>query len=325
MWMNATANLAGMASECGNLSFVSAKPTENMLITGVSLNGLFASHDGGKSWTALGTGAGSDAVKNRISSVVYDPASTTKWWESGIYNAGGVYETQDDGVTVKALGNVTHCDLVSIDFTDPARKTILAGGHEQPQTLHRSTDGGATWSNVGGGLPGNSFCTNPYVVDGMTYVVGCNQYGNNPGIYRTTDGGSTWKQVSNAGGSYAPLVASDGSIYWSSPYGASVLRSTDEGQTWAQVVGSGATVGRELIELPNHWLATLGPKTVVVSKDHGATWIDATANLPYNDAVGVAYSDYQKAFFVWHFTCNSMNDSVPGDAIMRYNWDYTLH
>jgi photosystem II stability/assembly factor-like uncharacterized protein len=324
-WINATANLANMPSECGNLQLVSAKPDMDMLITGVSKQGLWASRDGGKSWSALGTGPGSASITNRITAIVYDPTTPARFWESGIYNGGGVYVTQDDGVTVTALGNITHSDLVSVDFSDPARKTLLAGGHEQSQTLRRSTDGGATWNNVGGGLPANTNCTSPFVVDAMTHLVGCGGYGGGPtGIWRTVDGGTTWSQVTASGGAGAPLHASDGSIYWSSPGGAGLTRSTDQGQHWTDVAGAGVIAGRPLVELPNHWLATLGPSSVVVSKDLGATWSQATNALPYSDAVGVTYSGPQKAFFVWHFTCFG-NTAVPADAIMRFDWDYTQH
>ncbi|HEX4474266.1 MAG TPA: hypothetical protein VH142_04260, partial [Polyangiaceae bacterium] len=152
-WTNVTANLANMASECGNLSHLSAKPDEDELIAGIAQKGLWASTDGGGSWHQIGAGAGSDTITNRTSSLLFDPDHPDQYWESGIYNAGGVYLTTDDGATFHALGTVHHDDLISVDFTDPARKTMLAGGHEQTQTLYRSTDGGATWDNVGTNLP----------------------------------------------------------------------------------------------------------------------------------------------------------------------------
>jgi hypothetical protein len=38
-WTNATGNLAGMASECGNLGLVSANPCSSMVIAGVATMG----------------------------------------------------------------------------------------------------------------------------------------------------------------------------------------------------------------------------------------------------------------------------------------------
>src|SRR4051812_43353187 len=127
-WKNVTHNLAGMASECGNVSVLSAKPERDRLITDVAQHGLWASDNGGDSWTAIGTTG--DPITNRAIRIVYDPTHPTTYWESGIYNGFGVYRTDDDGVTFRHLGDSTHNDCVSLDFTDPQRRTLLAGGHE---------------------------------------------------------------------------------------------------------------------------------------------------------------------------------------------------
>jgi photosystem II stability/assembly factor-like uncharacterized protein len=315
-----------MASECGNLSKLSAKPDEDMLIAGIALNGLWASRDGGQSWQALGTGAGSAMISNRTTGILYDPQDHQRFWESGIYgNGGGVYETKDDGATFTQLGTMGRCDEVSIDFMDPARMMILAGGHEMPQTLVRSTDGGMTWpDNIGANLPMNGNCTLPLVVAAQTYLAGCTGYsGNVKGIYRSTDGGASWAQVSAAGGGSEPLVASDGTIYWASPDGG-FARSSDMGQTWDDVPGAAVITRSHPIELPDKRIAALGMQYVLISADGGATWKPGSAALPYGDAGGVYYSVQRKAFFVWHNTCpqNVAMVPVPPDAVMRFDFDY---
>jgi hypothetical protein len=327
-WVNVTANLANMASECGNISTVSAKPDEDLLITAVALHGLWATSDGGGSWHPIGVGSDASAtIDHRLSSIAYDPKDPSRYWESGIYgSAGGVYETRDDGNTFVQLGTVTHCDFVSVDWSDPQRLTLLAGGHEQSQTVYRSNDAGMTWSNIGAGLPPNSVCTYPLVIDSQTYVLGCGPYANStPGIYRSIDGGSNWTMVTRSGGAGAPLVASDGSIYWAGPNGAGMTKSSDGGQTWNDVVGAGIIDGVTPIELPDKRLATLGRSSagrfVKLSQDQGATWRVASPPLPY-EAVGLVYSKQQKAFFVWHSTCGGGSVPVPPDAIMRFDFDY---
>ena len=72
-WVNVTSNLAGMTSECGNMTFVSAKPDEDLMIAGVARRGLWGSRDGGMSWHQLGLGGGSATVINRTGSIIYDP------------------------------------------------------------------------------------------------------------------------------------------------------------------------------------------------------------------------------------------------------------
>jgi hypothetical protein len=322
-WINVTANLAQMSSECGNMTYVSAKPDEDLLIAGIALDGLWGSHDGGQSWQAMGKGSGSATITNRPSAIVYDPQNSMRYWESGIYNGNGVYRTADDGTTFTQLGTAIGADSLSIDFSDANRQTLLAGGHEMSQTLQHSSNGGMAWNNIGAGLPANTNCTYPLVIDSQTYLAGCGGYGGGPsGIYRTTTSGGSWTNVSTAGGIDTPLVASDGSIYWSTPNGKGVTRSTDHGVTWSAAMGSGSVASTSPIELPDGRIATLGPKYVMVSGDHGATWNPASDMLPYNDGVGVAYSSQQKAFFIWHFTCGNPPVPVPADAIMRFNFNY---
>ena len=130
-WIPVTANLAGLPSECGNLSLLSVRPDRDMLTVSVALRGLWASENGAVVWTPLGMGAGSATITNRGSSIVYDPDHPNTFWQSGIYNGGGVYRTDDNGVTFRQLGNVTHSDAVSVDLTDPQRLTLLSAGHEQ--------------------------------------------------------------------------------------------------------------------------------------------------------------------------------------------------
>ena len=104
---------------CGNLGLVSANPCSTMVIAGVAKAGLWGTEDGGKTWRKLGSGAGSAVITNRISGVVYDPAHPGTFWELGIYNGGGVYKTTNNGATFEQLGDVTHTDSISVDFSDP--------------------------------------------------------------------------------------------------------------------------------------------------------------------------------------------------------------
>jgi hypothetical protein len=319
-WAKAASNLTTLNSECGNLSTLASKPDEDLLIAGIAQNGLWSSKDGGVSWQAMGSGAGSDKITNRTSAIVFDPDHVDQFWESGIYNENGVYQTSDGGQTFKKQGSVTHSDSVSIDFSDSNRKTLLAGGHEQARTVNRSTDGGATWAPIGSALPDATNCTLPLVIDAMTYLVGCGGYGGGPvGIYRTVNGGTSWAEASKSGGGARALVASDGSIYWSTPNG-SLTHSVDHGQTWQDVAGAGTLNWTSPVELPDGRLAALGQNGVLVSADSGKTWQKVTKDLPYNDARGVLYSKYQKAFFIWRFSCS--DGPPPDDIVERAGFDY---
>ncbi len=333
-WVNVTGNLASLTAMCGTLTMVSTKPDEDLLIAGLANVGLYGSRDGGKTWQPLGaTSDAGQVIMNRPEAIVYDPKVTTRFWEAGVY-AGSPFITNDDGRTWTQLGDIMHSDLVSVDFTDTARKTLLAGGHEASKTLCRSTNSGVTWTNIYEGLPANTSCTFPMIVDTQTYLVGCSDYGGSPpGIYRTTDSGGTWTKMTSSGGGAAPLLASDGAIYWVSANNAGMTRSLDSGKTWTDV-GDGVVTTNRPVELSGGRIAALGTDYVMVSSDQGVTWTPATSPLPtpaneyLADASlavvtqGLAYSTQRKAFYIWHNTCGfGAPVPIPSDAVMSFDFE----
>jgi hypothetical protein len=316
VWENVTGNLSGMASECGNITLMATVPSSSSVLAGIALKGLW-SNSSGTTWTHLGDSAGSDTIANRPSWIVFDPVNPAKFWESGIYNvgSGGVFKTTDAGNTFKRLGSISHNDYVSVDFTDPNRQVLLAGGHEQVQTVFKSTDGGQTWNNIGVNLPANTnHSTHPLVINTQTYVVNTQGWaGGTSGIFRTTNGGTSWQQVHTVGPAGPPLVTSTGAIYW--PTFGSLAKSTNGGASWTQV-GNGL-LNVTPVELPDGKLATAGGTTLLVSADGGVTWTPIGVNLPYQPQ-GVIYSPGRRAFFVWKGDCGNV---VPANAVMKLDLD----
>jgi photosystem II stability/assembly factor-like uncharacterized protein len=330
-WANVTNNLTGLPSECGNTSVVFADPRADRLIVGIALDGLFATIDGAMSWKSLGTTG--DAIKNRMSEILFDPTKAGTFWESGIYgfetSTPGVYATTDDGASFtgyKALMSLSGAadtnDSVSVDFTDPARKTMLAGTHEGTGQLFRSTDQGATWTNIGPNLPaGIGFCTSALVLDASTFVVGCaNSYsGQAGGIVRSTDAGQSFTTVSPTVVIGLPLWASDGTIYFAIE-GGGVTKSTDRGATWTTVADANTAGTVPPIELPDGRVVSARQQDVVITADKGASWKTIGPPVPYPPR-GLAYSPFRRAFYASYFTCSGSN-AVPADAIVRSGWDY---
>jgi photosystem II stability/assembly factor-like uncharacterized protein len=324
-WVNAMGNL-----NCGSTNLMAAQPCSNMVVAGVNKAGLWATTNAGQAWTKLGdtgtaivNGPSGDTIHNGPTRVLFDPKTPTTFWESGIYGwqdpwTMGVFITTDNGKSFTGFLQLSviqsQQDSVSVDFHDPARKTLLAGGHEQKQVLFRSTDGGKNFTDIGKSLPANvGFCTSTLVLDSQNFLVGCAvSFSMAQGaILRSSDGGATWKQVSDKGARGHALWASDGSIYWPAEAGG-LLKSSDLGMTWTPISdGSGAhmyTSPPTPAELPDGRVLSATSKNIVVSSDGGATWKSAGAALPRES--DFTYSAATKTFYIWNGGC------------MTSGWDY---
>jgi hypothetical protein len=283
----------------------------------VAQQGLWSSQNGATDWTQLGKGAGSAAITNRTSSIVYDPVHLDTFWESGIYNGGGVYRTDDNGVTFRQLGDAYHIDGVGVDLTDPDRRTLLAGTHESSKLL-RSSDGGATWTDISASLPTNiGYVSAPFVVGAQEFLLGTN-HGSVSGIYRSTDGGAAWTAVYK-GAVVGKVTMGGGVMYWLLDNGG-MVKSGDGGATWVPAARAGTISPNApfLVILPDNTLVAVGAGSLIASSDQGATWRKVGPNIPFA-AAGLAYSPFRKAFYAWQFTCNLDNSGNPvtADSVMR--------
>lgn len=307
-WQNATANLAGMASECGNLTMVAAQPATDLVIAGVAAQGLWALDAAGEGWTQLGQGEGSEPITTRASAIVFDPDDDDVFWLSGIYGAGpGVLRTDDGGTTFTALGDVDHSDGISVDLTDPERLTLLSGRHEVTD-VRLSHDGGATWNDVSAGLPDEAGFTHfPLVLSPTTLLVGT-IHGDEPGIFRSEDAGATWQRTFDFGVAAAPYVDADGTILWVLDGGNGVVRSTDDGRTW-ELAGAVQLVSN--IVDADGTLVAAGPSSLFRSTDGGLTWAGFGPALPFTSN-RLAYSAARSAFYISKADCGEV---VLDDAI----------
>lgn len=318
-WVNETFNLTELPSECGNVPYLSAKPGEDLLIVSVAQNGLLSKSSDDEAWTPLGGGEGSAVITNRGSTIVYDPNDADVFWQAGIYNGGGVYRTEDGGETFEDLG-LTHNDYVSVDFGDPDRSTLLASGHEAPRVLHYSDDGGASWFNIGDDFPEDArVCSWPVVIDSSTFLLGCGTYGGGDGgVYRSTDVGNSWELVSPHHVSPAPLLAADGTQYWSGEGKEGIVRSDDQGESFVGPFGKDQLSEVTPIELPDGRIGAVAQRRIVLSSDKGETWRVATTEMPFVPN-GIVYSEPGKRFYAYHWTCDTQ---VPDDAVTSYAFDY---
>ncbi|MCL5289414.1 MAG: glycosyl hydrolase, partial [Acidobacteria bacterium] len=131
-------------------------------------DGVYRSDDGGRTWRNMGLKnsehIGKILVDPRDSNVVYVAAQGPLWGPGG---DRGLYKTIDGGKTWKAVLSISENTGVTDIALDPENPdviyaaawqrrrhvwTLINGGPESG--LHKSTDGGATWTKLRGGLPG---------------------------------------------------------------------------------------------------------------------------------------------------------------------------
>jgi photosystem II stability/assembly factor-like uncharacterized protein len=140
--------------------------------------GVWRSTDGGVTWTLLTSTGGGNIDGDAVAIAPSDPQI--------VYVVGSsMLRSGDGGTTWTEMAPVTQAASVSVDPADA--DTILVGGMEG---VFRSTDGGASWAQVGT-VPGYDVVItlqrNPAAPDTLwagTY---------SSGLFRSDDGGSTWQ------------------------------------------------------------------------------------------------------------------------------------
>ncbi|MBX7214307.1 MAG: hypothetical protein K1X39_09890 [Thermoflexales bacterium] len=201
----------------------------------------------------------------RVVAVCGDPRDAGTFYHGAC--AGGVWKTTDSGITWRNVSDgffkTSAVGAIACATSDPnilyvgTGETAIRGNVSHGDGVYKSTDAGATWTNVG--LAETRHIarvrvhpTNPDIV----YVAALGNAwgpGKDRGVYRSIDGGATWKQVlfkSPRAGAidlsmdprnprilYATLWHAQRQPHRLDSGGAdsAIYRTTDGGDTWTEI------------------------------------------------------------------------------------------
>src|SRR5574341_341619 len=285
-----TGSIGAIAIAPSNPSILYAGSGEGLQRPDLSTgDGIYKSIDAGRTWTHLGLRDG-----QQIPQIAVEPRNPERLFGAVLlhpYGANperGVFLSTDGGQTFgKVLYKDENVGGADVLF-DPANPSIayasLWESRQGPWEngvwtgggggIYKSTDGGRTWSQLGGGLPQGIIQANLAIAPSAPnrlFAAVAHSAGVN--LYRSDDGGSTWtvattdtRPAGRIGGGDLPVPEIDPK----NPdviYSASTVcwKSVDGGKTWNAF--RGAPGGDDY---QNVWINPNNPDIVFLASDQGA-------------------------------------------------------
>jgi len=210
----------GPANMVGRISDFEALESDfSQVLLGSASGGVFKSVNAGTTWEPIFDRYGSASIGD-VAFFQKDPniiwvGTGEECVRNSVAWGDGVYKSTDGGKTFARMGLETTQTIARVltHPTDPNIVFVAASGHPWGYTgdrgLFKTTDGGATWTKLAGGLPNDgktgAIDLVMHPADPNTLYVAFWQRlrqpwrfdsgGPNGGIFKTTDGGATWAKL----------------------------------------------------------------------------------------------------------------------------------
>ncbi|HVN44024.1 MAG TPA: hypothetical protein VMT66_02140 [Steroidobacteraceae bacterium] len=261
-------------------------------------NGIYASRDGGQTWTHLGLAQG-----QQIAELAVDPRDSARLFAAvmghpfGPSSERGIYRSLDAGASWQRVlfkDENTGGSAVALDPSNPA--VVYAGlwqarlGPWEDKNefngagggLYKSTDGGTTWKQLTVGLPSNLAQVNIAVAPSAPQRLylsiatsDSSEYSSAAGlgVFRSDDAGESWARITNDPRPALRIGGGDLAVLRVDPTNADVLysasivtmKSSDGGRSWQPL--RGAPGGDDY---QNLWISPRDPRTIALVSDQGA-------------------------------------------------------
>lgn len=259
-------------------------------------------------------GIGPALTSGRIIDLAINPKNHSEYYIASA--SGGVWKTNNNGVTFKSLFDGEGSYSIGCVTIDPSNENIIwvGSGENNSQRsvaygdgLYKSLDGGQSWTNVG--LKSSEHIGMITVHPEFSNIVYVAAYGpvwssgGDRGIYKTTDGGKSWERIlnvsENTGFNEIHIDPRNPEVL----YAAAHQRRR---HVWTYVSG--------------------GPESAIYkSEDAGKTWNKLEKGIPAGDKGRIALSihpanpDYVYAMVEGHGFYRSTNRGASFEFMNSYN------
>ena len=214
---------------------------------------LYASNDGGASWTGLAELPVRDAV-----------GLQARFAASELYLAsrsGGIYRSLDGGVSWSAVGAIAAGDVEDLLVRSDGAVMVLT----RTGSVYRSTDQGATFSAIAA-LTASDFISLTQRTDARIYAVTATG-----SVFESTTLGTSWTPKSAITVANATRIRAIGQTLYVMTATGDIMKSVDAGASWSSV-GTLSQVGMRGLVRNGATLVAASREGHVATSSNGVAW-----------------------------------------------------